>query len=113
PLRGVKEATVRTGGGGAAPIFASASPNPFNPETSISYTVKSDGPVTLKIYSIDGRLVRTLKQGEATAAGSYEVMWNGADNNGRPVSSGIYFAKTSQNAAGTEETSVLKLTLMK
>lgn len=113
PLHGVKSVTVRTGGGGAAPIFASASPNPFNPETAIAYTVKSEGRVTLKIYSIDGRLVRTLKRAETTAAGTHEVTWNGTDDHGRNVSSGVYFVKTSQRTGSTEEFSVLKLALTK
>jgi len=113
PLHGVKPVTVRTSGGGAAPVLASAYPNPFNPETSISYTVKSDGAVTLRIYSIDGHLVRTLKQAEPTSAGSHEVTWNGTDERGRHVSSGIYFVKTSQKGPRTEESSVLKLALTK
>jgi hypothetical protein len=112
PLRGVKSAPVLTNGA-AAPILASAYPNPFNPETAISYTVKNSGPVTLRIYSTDGRLVRTLKQSEATVAGTHEVTWNGTDDHGRHVSSGIYFVKTSQKAGASEETSVLKLALTK
>jgi flagellar hook assembly protein FlgD len=108
----VKSAPVLTNGA-AAPILASAYPNPFNPETAISYTVKNSGPVTLRIYSTDGRLVRTLKQSEATVAGTHEVTWNGTDDHGRHVSSGIYFVKTSQKAGASEETSVLKLALTK
>jgi len=110
PLRGVRGVTVRTGGA-AAPISASAYPNPFNPETSISYTVKSAGPVILRIYSFDGRLVRTLMQAEATAAGTHEVSWNGTDDHGRHVSSGIYFVKTSRKAGATEESSTFKLVM--
>jgi thermitase len=108
PLRGVRAVTVRTGGD-AAPISASAYPNPFNPETAILYTVKNAGPVTLRIYSFDGRLVRTLKQAETTAAGTHEMSWNGTDDHGRQVSSGIYFVKTTRKAGATEESSVFKL----
>jgi len=111
-LRGVQAVTVRTGGP-AAPISASAYPNPFNPETAIAYTVKNAGPVTLRIYSIDGRLVRTLVRAEATGAGTHEVSWNGTDDHGRHVSSGIYLVKTTRKAAATEESSVLKLVLTK
>ena len=95
------------------PILAIASPNPFNPETAISYTVKSSGPVTMKIFSVDGRLIRTLKQGEQTEPGTHEVTWNGTDDGGRHLSSGIYFVKTSQKANGVEETSLLKVALTK
>jgi len=113
PLRGVKAVTVRTRSGGAAPIYASAYPNPFNPETAISYTVKNAGPVTLRIFSIDGRLIRTLKQGEVTEAGTHEVAWNGTDNLGHHAPSGIYFVKTSQKTATGEENSILKVALTK
>jgi flagellar hook assembly protein FlgD len=67
----------------------------------------------MKIYSVDGRLVRTLKQGEETPAGTHEVTWNGTDDGGRGVSSGIYFVKTSRMAGGSEESSILKLALTK
>ena len=113
PLRGVKSVTVRTSPGGAGPIFAWASPNPFNPETAISYSVKGTGPVTLRIYSIDGRLVRTLKLGEITAAGTHELRWDGTDDNNQHVSSGIYFLKTNQMLGSTEASAVLKLAVAK
>jgi PKD domain-containing protein/VCBS repeat protein/flagellar hook capping protein FlgD len=113
PLRGVKSVTLRTGGPGSAPIMTSASPNPFNPETAISYTVKSEGPVTLRVYSMDGRLVRTLKQGEMTAAGTHEVRWDGANDQNQQASSGIYFVRTDQVLAGGAQSAVLKVTLTK
>ena len=90
-----------------------AYPNPFNPETAISYTVRNDGPVTMRIYSVDGRLVRTLKSGEETVAGTHEVRWNGINEQGRHVPSGIYFVKTSQRVGGAEEASVFKLAMAK
>ena len=104
---GTKSVTIKAGGGGA--VSASAYPNPFNPETSIAYATKINGPVTLKIYSIDGRLVRTLKENEYTTAGSHEVRWNGIDNAGRHVPSGVYFVRTSVKS----ETSVFKLAITK
>jgi hypothetical protein len=113
PLRGVKSVIVRTGFGGAAPILASAYPNPFNPQTAISYTVKNSGPVTLRIFSIDGRLIRTLMQSAGTEAGTHEVIWNGTNDRGQHVPSGIYFVKTTQKAGGTEESAVFKLAITK
>jgi hypothetical protein len=95
------------------PILVVASPNPFNPETSIAYTVRNDGPVTMRIYSVSGRLVRTLKSGEHTVAGTHEVRWNGINEQGRHVPSGIYFVKTSQRAGGAEESAVTKLAVTK
>jgi hypothetical protein len=71
-------------------------PNPFNPETKIQYTVGSRQihplPVTLKIYNILGQLVRTLVD-EPKEAGTYEVRWDGRDENGNEVASGVYFYK--------------------
>jgi PKD domain/FlgD Ig-like domain len=110
PFRGEKVVSVKVGGGhGAAAISSSAYPNPFNPETVINYTTRTSGPLTMKIYSIEGRLVRTLKDGEYTEAGTYEVRWNGIDNSGRHVPSGVYFVKTSVLG----ENSVFKLAVTK
>ena len=105
-FQGTKSVTIRSGGGA---VEASAYPNPFNPETSIEYSTRVSGAVTMKIYSIDGRLVRTLKEGEYTTAGSHEVRWNGIDNAGRRVPSGIYFVRTSV----LNDTSIFKLAITK
>ncbi len=64
-------------------------PNPFNPATTIKFTLKEQGKVSLKIYSIDGRLINTLINDEITS-GEYNVHWNGKNNNGVPVPSGAY-----------------------
>jgi hypothetical protein len=66
------------------------SPNPFNPETTIRYSVAAKGPVTIDIFNVSGALVRTLVQ-RAHDAGAYSVRWNGTDDAGRHVSSGVYF----------------------
>ena len=70
------------------------SPNPFNPSTTISYEVKADGAavqqVSLNVYNIRGQLVRTLVNDQKTA-GRYTIQWNGQDNNGSQLSSGVYF----------------------
>src|SRR6185295_19369607 len=112
PLRAERDLTILVKHR-QTPILVIASPNPFNPETMISYTVNGSGLVTMKIYSVDGRLVRTLKQGEDTPAGTHGVAWNGTDDGGRHVSSGIYFVKTTQKVGTTEETSLLKVALTK
>jgi hypothetical protein len=70
-------------------------PNPFNPVTRIQYTVGSSQtpiPTTLRIYDIPGKLVRTLVN-EPKPAGSYQVVWDGKNENGKDVASGIYFCK--------------------
>ena len=66
-------------------------PNPFNPTTSIMFTVRERTPVTLRIYNAAGQLVRTLV-GDTRAPGVvHTVEWNGRNNAGQSVSSGVYF----------------------
>ena len=68
-------------------------PNPFNPTTTINFNVQVDGIVTLKIYDITGRLVKTLVNNEFKSSGNtngYDVMWDGTDNFGVGVSAGLY-----------------------
>ena len=70
-------------------------PNPFNPETWIPYTLADDADVSIRIYNIEGQLVRELDVGPQPA-GSYlnretAGYWNGKDRLGRSVSSGVYF----------------------
>ena len=65
-------------------------PNPFNPQTSIPYDLAEGGDVILRIYNLLGQEVRTLVR-ERQAPGRYTAPWNGTDNRGAPVSSGVYF----------------------
>jgi len=65
-------------------------PNPFNPSTNIYFSVNKPGLVKLKIYDILGRLKRTLLNTNVTA-GRHSAIWNGKDDGGNIVSSGIYF----------------------
>jgi flagellar hook assembly protein FlgD len=67
-------------------------PNPFNPSTSISFDLAEDVFVTLKIYNILGQEIRTLVN-DFKPAGKYTVVWDGKDNNGNAVGSGIYLYK--------------------
>lgn len=65
-------------------------PNPFNPSTSITFAVPSAGMVTLSIHNVLGQEVRTLVNGRMVS-GSHSVVWNGLDDSGRRVTSGVYF----------------------
>ena len=65
-------------------------PNPFSTHTWINYTLPELSNVSLNLYSLRGELVRTLHDGQQ-AAGKYSVEWNGLDEQGIPVGSGIYF----------------------
>ena len=65
-------------------------PNPFNPETQISFTLQSEELVRVSVYSLLGQEIRVLLN-ESRPAGQHSVVWNGKDSNDRTVSSGIYF----------------------
>jgi len=71
-------------------------PNPFNPETTIIFTLKKSGFVSVKIYDLQGREVITLANKELPA-GNHRVAWNGHDKTGKQVASGIYFYRLSVN----------------
>jgi len=70
-------------------------PNPFNPSTSISFTLPASGQVSLAVYDITGRTVRELVSG-SMPAGAHSVTWDGRDENGTVVSSGVYLSRLVQ-----------------
>jgi hypothetical protein len=67
-------------------------PNPCNPLTTVSYLVPRDGRIAVRVYDSGGRLVRTLVNSEQEA-GPYRVPWDGRDDAGRQVSSGVYLIR--------------------
>ncbi|MCY3683297.1 MAG: T9SS type A sorting domain-containing protein [Gemmatimonadetes bacterium] len=85
-------------------------PNPFNPDTTIKYDLAESADVTLQVYNVLGQVVRTLVASEAQNAGRYQIRWNGMDDRGVPVSSGIYFYQISADGKFSD---VRKLMLLK
>jgi hypothetical protein len=83
-------------------------PTPFVKSTTISYSIARFGKVSLDIYDVSGRLVKTLVQAEQSA-GVYNLIWNGYDNNNQRVAPGVYFTKL----ASGDFVSVKKLILVK
>ncbi len=73
-------------------------PNPFNPTTTIRYSLPEQVDVTLKIYDISGQLVRGLIT-DSQPAGHYKIQWQGHDDQGNQVSTGVYFARFQAGAA--------------
>jgi Metallo-peptidase family M12B Reprolysin-like/FlgD Ig-like domain len=75
------------------PLVASIAnyPNPFNPQTKIEFTLEKPGKASVRIYDVQGRLVRTLVD-EDLAAGHHSRDWTGKDKNGSVVASGVYLA---------------------
>lgn len=65
-------------------------PNPFNPETTISYYLHETSDVLISVYNLKGQAVRTLVSG-CLPAGMHNVLWNGTDASGKKVSSGVYY----------------------
>lgn len=81
-------------------------PNPFNPQTTISYTIDQAGSVRVAVYSVDGKLVRVMSEGYVDA-GSHSVRWNGTDANGRPMNSGQYLCRLETNKGTVAHSMVL------
>ena len=71
-------------------------PNPFNPSTTIEFSILYSSKVELSIYNIKGQKVKTLYSG-IEEEGKHSILWNGKDTNDKPVSSGIYFYKLNVN----------------
>jgi hypothetical protein len=65
-------------------------PNPFNPGTMVAFDVPADGHVNVSIFNVLGQKVRTLVDRDC-AAGRYEQEWDSRDDNGNPISTGVYF----------------------
>lgn len=82
----------------AKTVLREAYPNPFNPTTTISYDIRSEGPVSLKIFNAKGQLIRTCFEGRRVA-GSYSFVWNGISDNNTQVKSGIYFIQLKTREA--------------
>jgi len=83
-------------------------PNPFNPETTISFDLSASSVVALTVYDLTGQVVRTLVGGQLMQAGRYKSVWDGRDESGTRVSSGVYIY---QLRAG-DYTSMMKMTLL-
>jgi len=83
-------------------------PNPFNPSTTIKFTMPTSGRVKLSIFDIQGRLISTLVD-EEYSVGRHEVIWKGRDNSNRSVSSGTYFYRiTTKGFVETKKMLLLK-----
>ena len=92
--------SVNPGGATAAPELPSQlvvdrnHPNPFNPSTTIRFQAPTNGEVRVRIYNVRGELVRELLDGPVEA-GPHQVLWNGTDERGASVASGVYVYEVS------------------
>lgn len=97
---------------GAAPrvpagFALEAWPNPFNAETTLSFTVTTAGPVALTVFDLRGRVVRGWSG--HYGAGTHSLTWDGRDEGGEAVASGVYIASARQGGAAIAR----KVTLLK
>ena len=91
-------------------IFLNNYPNPFNPETTISFNLTAEDAknAKLEIYNLKGQKIKTLYPFPSGSLGTKSVVWNGTNENNQPVSSGIYFYKLN-----IQNSSVKKMLLLK
>lgn len=89
-------------------IELDAQPNPFNPRTRVSFVLDRDGPGILRVYDVKGRAIRTLFDGPMTK-GLHEYDWDGRNNRGGAVGTGVYFARLEVGA----RTGTVSLVLLK
>ncbi len=83
-------------------------PNPFNPETAVSFSLDRDMNIILTVFDMTGRTVRKLAEG-FTKAGSHSVLWDGKDDAGRSLSSGIYFFRLNSDTGSGKITKAMML----
>jgi hypothetical protein len=108
--RGVTAAPDAGGDHGDAPFtLAPCFPNPFNPSTTVRFTLRQPGAVTLTVHDVAGRKVATLVPGEVLPAGTHDLAWHGRDARGRPVASGTYLLRL----AGDDQQVMRRAVLLK
>jgi hypothetical protein len=89
-----------------------ARPNPFNPTTTIAYSLAGRSHVTIRVYDIAGRVVRTLVDGDAEP-GEHKVVWDGTTDAGQRAASGVYFVKMEGSGDAGSFSEVGKAVMLK
>ena len=89
-----------------------ARPNPFNPVTTIDFSLATDGRATIRIYDAAGRVVRTLMD-SPVEAGEHKAVWDGTTDTGRRAASGVYFVKMESGGHAGSFLATRKLVLLK
>jgi len=84
-------------------------PNPFNPTTSINFTLRQNELISLNVYDVQGRLIKTLIENEQFFDGNYQFTWDGKNNYGKQVPSGMYLYEL----VSEEQLEIKKMILMK
>ena len=92
--------------------FKGIYPNPFNPTTTLSFSLNERGRVVIEVFNLKGQKIKTLEN-RTLEAGEHSVIWNGKDENGNSIPSGIYFSKLDTDLFSGRYTSVKKIILLK
>jgi hypothetical protein len=87
-------------------------PNPFNPSTTVKFAIEKTAFADVAVYNVIGQKVKTLAA-EVLNPGFYTAMWNGTDENGQSVTSGVYFVRMVATGEGAEFSDLRKLLLVK
>jgi len=99
-IKGVQVIVGVAGAPPAATHLLGNVPNPFNPATSIRFDLATDFAVDLLVYDPAGRLVRTLLSSERLGAGAHAISWDGRNDRGEAVSSGVYLFRMTADGKG-------------
>lgn len=91
---------------GAEVVLGDNYPNPFNPSTTISYSLTKPSLVKIEVFNVKGQLVKQLVN-QTETSGQHQVVWNGKDNNNAPASSGVYFYKMTAGGHSTTKKMML------
>jgi hypothetical protein len=94
---GAPDAVAATG-----PVLHGAAPNPFNPRTEVVFELPRPATVSLRIHDLAGRLVRSLARGEGLPAGRHARGWDGRDDAGRGLPSGVYLVELRADGASRQ-----------
>jgi hypothetical protein len=89
-----------------------ARPNPFNPATTIAYSLAGRSNVAIRVYDVAGRVVRTLVDGEVEA-GEHVIVWDGTTDSGKHAASGVYFVRMETAGQTGALRATRKLVLLK
>ena len=89
-------------------LLSPAIPNPFNPQTTLRFSLVQEGQVDLAVYTLRGELVKVLVS-QPMSAGTHDVMWDGRNANGMTMASGVYVARLVSGSV----TTVQRLTLVR
>ena len=91
------------------PRLHDAAPNPFNPQTTISFELPKQTAVSLRVFDLSGRLVRVLVDGEVYGQGHSEAVWNGRDGQGKSVAAGVYvYRLVTEDFVGAQRMTLVK-----